>query len=170
MVENNLMEKITSLCKRRGFIYPASEIYGGFANTFDYGPLGAQMKKNIKDIWWSRFVIQRSDIVGLDSAIIQNPKTWEASGHLASFTDPMVECKSCHNRFRLDKLIEETSGASLEINFRNYIEDWWADLEKRTGDQQSQNDERSQLLAREAEKTKKELLDSGLTKKELDRD
>jgi glycyl-tRNA synthetase len=90
---DNLMDKIISLCKRRGFIYQASEIYGGFANAFDYGPLGAQFKKNIKDEWWQKFVTERNDMVGLDSAIIQNPKVWEASGHLKSFTDPLVECK-----------------------------------------------------------------------------
>ena len=98
----DLMEKIISLCKRRGFIYPASEIYGGFANAYDFGPLGSQLKKNIKDEWWRRFVIKRDDIVGLDSAIIQNPKVWEASGHLSSFSDPLVECKKCHQRFRVD--------------------------------------------------------------------
>ena len=107
MTENNdLMEKIFSLCKRRGFVYPASEIYGGFANAFDFGPLGAQLKKNIKDIWWNKFVIGEDNIVGLDSAIIQNPKTWEASGHLKSFSDPLVECKKCHRRFREDHVAE----------------------------------------------------------------
>lgn len=100
------MEKIVSLCRRRGFVYPASEIYGGFSNTFDFGPLGTQMKKNIKDAWWKRFVIERDDIVGLDSAIIQNPKIWEASGHLKSFSDPLVECKKCHQRFRNDHFQE----------------------------------------------------------------
>ena len=103
---NNLMEKIISLCKRRGFVYPASEIYGGFANAFDYGPLGSQLKKNIKDFWWKKFVIGRDDIVGLDSAIIQHPKVWEASGHLKSFSDPLVECKKCHKRFREDHVEE----------------------------------------------------------------
>jgi len=96
------MEKIISLCKRRGFIYPASEIYGGFANAYDFGPLGSQMKKNIKDEWWRRFVISRDDVVGLDSAIIQNPKVWQASGHLTSFSDPLFECKKCNQRFRVD--------------------------------------------------------------------
>ena len=100
------MEKIFSLCKRRGFVYPASEIYGGFANAFDFGPLGTQMKKNIKDIWWKKFVTLEENIVGLDSAIIQNPKTWEASGHLSSFSDPLVECKKCHKRFREDHVAE----------------------------------------------------------------
>lgn len=97
------MEKIISLAKRRGFVYPASEIYGGFANAFDFGPLGAQMKKNIKDYWWKKFVLSEESIVGLDSAIIQNPKTWEASGHLNNFSDPLIECLECHARFREDK-------------------------------------------------------------------
>jgi glycyl-tRNA synthetase len=102
--DSNLMSKIVSLCKRRGFIYPASEIYGGFANTFDYGPMGVELKNNIKSEWWKRFVTSRDDIIGLDSAIIQNPKTWEASGHLSSFSDPLVECKKCHLRFREDQI------------------------------------------------------------------
>jgi len=110
------MEKIISLCKRRGFVYPASEIYGGFANAFDYGPLGAQLKKNVKDVWWQKFVTERDDMVGLDSAIIQNPKTWEASGHLKSFSDPLVECKKCHKRFREDHIQEllEKIGAAAD--------------------------------------------------------
>lgn len=103
---NDKIEKIVSLCKRRGFVFPASEVYGGFANAFDYGPLGASMKKNIKDFWWKRFVVERDDIVGLDSAIIQNPKIWQASGHLASFTDALVECLSCHARYRDDHMKE----------------------------------------------------------------
>jgi len=111
--KNNLMEKISSLCKRRGFVYPASEIYGGFANAYDFGPLGVEMKRNIKDLWWKQFVVGRDDIVGLDSAIIQNPKTWEASGHLNSFTDPLVECKKCHLRFRMDH-IEEAKNLDFE--------------------------------------------------------
>jgi glycyl-tRNA synthetase len=100
------MEKIISLCKRRGFIYPASEIYGGFANAFDFGPLGSQLKKNLKDLWWRRFVTEREDIVGLDSAIIQNPKAWVASGHVGSFSDPLIECTECHARFRVDHMEE----------------------------------------------------------------
>lgn len=90
-------------------MYPASEIYGGFANAFDYGPLGAQLKLNLKNEWWKRFVVERDDIVGMDSAIIQNPKVWEASGHLSSFSDPLVECKKCHKRFREDH-VEEARG------------------------------------------------------------
>ncbi len=96
------MEKIVSLCKRRGFVYPGSEIYGGLANSWDYGPLGAQLKKNIKDIWWKTFVERRDDILGLEAAIIMNPRVWQASGHVEGFNDPLVECKSCHNRFRAD--------------------------------------------------------------------
>lgn len=103
-IKNDKMEKITSLCKRRGFIYPASEIYGGFANAFDFGPLGSQLKKNLKDLWWRRFVTEREDIVGLDSAIIQNPKAWVASGHVGSFSDPLIECTECHSRYRVDHM------------------------------------------------------------------
>jgi glycyl-tRNA synthetase len=102
--ENDLMEKVISLCKRRGFIFPGSEIYGGLQNSWDYGPLGAELKKNIKDEWWNRFVRQRADMVGIDAALIMNPKVWEASGHLKEFTDPLVECKKCHERFRADHL------------------------------------------------------------------
>jgi glycyl-tRNA synthetase len=98
------MDKVISLCKRRGFIFPGSEIYGGLQNSWDYGPLGAELKKNIKDEWWSRFVRQRADMVGIDAALIMNPKVWEASGHLATFNDPLVECKKCHARFRADQI------------------------------------------------------------------
>lgn len=98
------MEKIVSLCKRRGFVFPGSEIYGGLANSWDYGPLGTELKKNIKDLWWKRFVQQRDDIVGIDAALIMNPKVWEASGHLKEFSDPLVECKKCRNRYREDTL------------------------------------------------------------------
>tara|TARA_B100001750_G_C15512584_1_gene604691 strand:+ start:262 stop:1593 length:1332 start_codon:yes stop_codon:yes gene_type:complete len=93
---------IVSLAKRRGFIFQASEIYGGVGSTWDYGPLGVELKKNIKDAWWNSMVHSRNDIVGLDSAIIQNPKVWEASGHTEGFSDPLVECKECHQRFRAD--------------------------------------------------------------------
>ena len=98
------METIVSLCKRRGFVFQASEIYGGIGNTYDYGPLGVELLRRVKDVWWERMVTTRSDVVGLDSAIIQNPKTWETSGHVAGFTDPMVDCKKCKGRFRADKL------------------------------------------------------------------
>ncbi len=98
------IDKIISLCKQRGLIFPGSEIYGGLANSWDYGPLGVQLKKNIKDEWWKRFVERRSDMYGIDPAIIMNPKVWEASGHVAEFADPLVECKSCHGRFRKDQI------------------------------------------------------------------
>jgi glycyl-tRNA synthetase len=100
------MDLLVSLCKRRGFVFPGSEIYGGFANSWDYGPYGAELKRNIRDAWWDRFVRRRSDVVGLESPIIMNPKAWEASGHLATFTDPLVDCKKCKRRFRADHLLE----------------------------------------------------------------
>jgi glycyl-tRNA synthetase len=100
----SILEKISSLAKRRGFIYPGSEIYGGLAGTWDYGPLGVELKRNIKNEFWKTMVQQRDDVVGLDGSIIMSPKVWEASGHLDSFTDPLVECKKCHKRFRLDLL------------------------------------------------------------------
>ncbi|MFH1973320.1 MAG: glycine--tRNA ligase [Patescibacteria group bacterium] len=100
------MDLLISLCKRRGFIFPGSEIYGGFANSWDYGPYGAQLKKNIRDAWWDRFVLRRGDVVGVDTPIIMNPKAWEASGHIATFTDPLVDCKKCKRRFRADHLLE----------------------------------------------------------------
>ncbi|MFA6190524.1 MAG: glycine--tRNA ligase [Candidatus Staskawiczbacteria bacterium] len=105
---SDLMEKIISLCKRRGFIFPGSEIYGGLANSFDYGPLGVELKNNIKNAWWKRFVHQRDDMVGIDAALIMNPKVWQASGHLENFSDPLVECKKCHHRFREDTLESKT--------------------------------------------------------------
>ena len=98
------MEKIVSLCKRKGFVFQASEIYGGISNTYDYGPLGVELKRNVKEAWWRRVVTSRADVVGLDSAIIQNPKVWETSGHVGGFSDPMVDCKECKNRFRADHL------------------------------------------------------------------
>ncbi len=98
------MEKLVSLAKRRGFVFPGSEIYGGLANSWDYGPLGTELKRNIMDAWWKRFVTARGDMVGIDAAIIMNPKVWEASGHTAEFTDPLVECKKCHSRFRADQI------------------------------------------------------------------
>ena len=100
---NNLTDKIVSLAKRRGFIFPGSEIYGGLAGTWDYGPVGALLKKNLKDLWWENMVERRDDIVGIDAAIMMNPKAWEASGHLKAFADPLVECKICHQRIRADK-------------------------------------------------------------------
>jgi glycyl-tRNA synthetase len=97
-------ETLVSLCKRRGFVFPGSEIYGGIGGFWDYGPLGVEMKNNIKRAWWRSMVQERDDIVGLDAAIIMNPRVWEASGHVAVFTDPMVDCKNCKHRFRADHL------------------------------------------------------------------
>ncbi len=98
------MDSIVSLCKRRGFVFQASEIYGGIGNTYDYGPLGVELLRRVKDAWWGRVVTERADVVGLDSAIIQHPKVWETSGHVGGFSDPMVDCKKCKARFRADKL------------------------------------------------------------------
>jgi glycyl-tRNA synthetase len=98
----NLMDKIVSLCKRRGFVFQSSEIYGGLGSVWDYGPLGVELKKNIKERWWRSMVHERDDIEGLDAAILMHPKVWEASGHVAGFTDPLVDCKQCKNRFRAD--------------------------------------------------------------------
>jgi glycyl-tRNA synthetase len=110
MEKENLLEKIVSLCKRRGFVVQNSEIYGGLANSWDFGPLGVELKRNIKNLWWQEIVISRDDVCGLDSAILMNPKVWEASGHVSGFTDPLVECKSCHYRFRADYLKEGKYG------------------------------------------------------------
>ena len=101
------MDKITGLCKNRGFIFPGSEIYGGLANSWDYGPLGVEFKNNVKKAWWKRFVQENKYNVGLDSAIIMNPETWVASGHLGGFSDPLMDCKQCKSRHRADKLIED---------------------------------------------------------------
>ncbi len=98
------MEKIVSLCRRRGFIFPSSEIYGGLSSCWDYGPLGVELKRNIKEAWWRAVVQERDDMVGLDASILMHPQTWEASGHLKGFADPLVECKSCHLRWRSDDL------------------------------------------------------------------
>ena len=104
------MEKIVSLCKRRGFIFPGSEIYGGLANTWDYGPYGVELKNNVKKLWWKYFVQDREDMVGVDASILMNPRVWEASGHITSFSDPLMDCKKCHERARGDKLLEEKLG------------------------------------------------------------
>ena len=101
------MDKIVALCKTRGFIFPGSEIYGGLANTWDYGPLGVELKNNVKKAWWKKFVQENRYNVGLDAAILMNPQTWVASGHLAGFSDPLMDCRECHERFRADKLIED---------------------------------------------------------------
>jgi len=107
MSGNVSMEKIVSLCKRRGFVFPSSEIYGGLASCWDYGPFGVELKRNIKDAWWKTIVQERDDVLGLETSIMMHPKIWEASGHIDSFTDPLVECKSCHLRWRAEELRDE---------------------------------------------------------------
>lgn len=119
---SDLMEKIVSLCKRRGFIFPGSEIYGGLANSWDYGPLGVELKNNIKNLWWERFVHRRDDIVGIDAALIMNTKVWEASGHLDEFNDPLVECKKCHERHRQSDILELTDVGRLNQNLPTHEE------------------------------------------------
>ena len=102
------LETLVSLAKRRGFVFPSAEIYGGFASTYDYGPLGVEMKRNIRELWWRRMVQERSDVVGLEAAIITNPAVWQASGHVDSFSDPLVDCLQCHSRVRADHIEDET--------------------------------------------------------------
>src|SRR3989344_9287171 len=118
MDKEGVMEKIVSLCKRRGFVYQGSEIYGGLAGTWDYGPLGVALKKNIENAWWRYFVDSRDDMYGIDSAILMNSRVWEASGHVSGFHDPLVEDKKTHKRYRADHLLEEAgidpSGMTLE--------------------------------------------------------
>lgn len=115
------MEKIVALAKNRGFVYPGSEIYGGLANTWDYGPLGVELKNNIKKVWWKKFVQESPYNVGLDSSILMNSKVWEASGHLGGFSDPLMDCKECKERFRADKLIEEHM---QKINNELIVDGW----------------------------------------------
>ena len=117
------METIVNLCKARGYIYPSSEIYGGLANTWDYGPLGVELKNNVKTLWRKKFIQEKKDIVGLDAAILMNPETWVASGHLTSFSDPLIDCKECKTRHRADKLIEEWA----HENKQDIIADGWTD-------------------------------------------
>ena len=107
------MDKIVALCKGRGFVYPGSEIYGGLANTWDYGPLGVELKTNIKNAWRKKFIQENKYNVGLDSAILMNPQTWVASGHLGGFSDPLMDCKECHTRHRADNLIEDFDGTNV---------------------------------------------------------
>ena len=124
--KDKTMEKIVALCKGRGFVYPGSEIYGGLSNSWDYGPLGVEFKNNVKNAWWQRFVRENPYNVGLDSAILMNPQTWVASGHVGGFSDPLMDCKSCKTRHRADKLIEDTgvnpAGWSFE-EMSQYIKD-----------------------------------------------
>ena len=98
------MEQIISLCKRRGFIFPGSEIYGGLAGTYDYGPLGVALKNNIKNLWWKQFVLDRTDMYGMDASILMNQNVWKASGHVGGFSDPLIECSNCKSRFRADQI------------------------------------------------------------------
>ncbi len=119
------MEKIVNLCKSRGYIYPSSEIYGGLANTWDYGPLGVELKNNVKALWRKKFIQEQKNIVGLDSAILMNPETWVASGHIGGFSDPLIDCKECKTRHRADKLIEEWA----HDNGKDLIADGWSDDE-----------------------------------------
>ena len=102
----DLFENVVNLAKRRGFVFPSSEIYGGFRSTYDYGPLGVLMKRNLMEAWWRAMVQERDDIVGLDAAILMAPRVWEASGHVATFTDPLVDCRNCKSRWREDELVE----------------------------------------------------------------
>ena len=103
------MDDIVSLCKRRGFIWQGSDVYGGMAGTWDFGPLGVSLKKKVMDAWWKYWVEDREDMYGVDAAIIMNPQVWQASGHTETFNDPLVECKECHNRFRADKIADGVS-------------------------------------------------------------
>lgn len=112
--QNQRMEKVVNLAKRRGFVYPSCEIYGGFANAYSYGPYGVELKNNIKNLWWKTFVTNREDIVGIDGPILLNPRVWEASGHTTGFNDAMVDCKNCKSRFRADHLVMEKTGKDLE--------------------------------------------------------
>ncbi len=112
--KNELMDKIVSLAKRRGFIYPGSEIYGGLANTYDYGPLGTELLRNIKALWWKYFIQTRPDMVGLDASIISHARVWQASGHVAGFADAMIDCKNCKARMRADHLVENFTGDQVE--------------------------------------------------------
>ncbi|MCR4804802.1 MAG: glycine--tRNA ligase [Clostridia bacterium] len=117
------MDQIVALCKNRGFLYPGSEIYGGLANSWDYGPLGVEFKNNVKKAWWKKFVQECPYNVGIDAAILMNPQTWVASGHLASFSDPLMDCKACRARFRADKLIEDFASEN-GIDLGGSVDGW----------------------------------------------
>jgi len=117
------MDKIVALAKARGFVYPGSEIYGGLANTWDYGNLGVELKNNVKRAWWQKFVQENPYNVGVDCAILMNPQTWVASGHLGSFSDPLMDCKECHERFRADKIIEDYA-AEKGIELKSSVDGW----------------------------------------------
>ncbi len=133
MAKTDLMDRVVNLAKRRGLVFPSSEIYGGFRSTWDYGPLGVLLKRNVKDAWWRAMVQLRDDIVGLDAAILMAPKVWEASGHVATFTDPLVDCRNCKERFRADQLPESgacpncgmkdtfTEARQFNLMFKTYV-------------------------------------------------
>ena len=117
------MDKIVALAKSRGFVYPGSEIYGGLANTWDYGNLGVELKNNVKRAWWQKFIQENPYNVGVDCAILMNPQTWVASGHLGGFSDPLMDCKECHERFRADKIIEDFA-AEKKIELKGSVDGW----------------------------------------------
>ena len=124
MEELKSLDKIVNLCKSRGFVFPGSEIYDGLANSWDYGPLGVELKNNIKKAWWQKFVTECKYNVGLDSAILMNPRVWKASGHLGGFSDPLMDCKSCKSRHRADDLIENyITSKNLDINIAGWETD-----------------------------------------------
>jgi glycyl-tRNA synthetase len=123
MIMEKTMDKIVALAKNRGFVHPGSEIYGGLANTWDYGILGVELKNNIKKAWWQKFVNESPTNVGIDCAILMNPQTWVASGHLGSFSDPLMDCKECHERFRADKIIEDYA-AEKGIKLESSVDGW----------------------------------------------
>ena len=128
---DDLMETVVRLCRHRGFIFPSADIYGGFRSTYDYGPLGVNMLRNVKNAWWRSMVQLRDDVVGLDAAILGPPAVWAASGHLATFTDPLVDCKNCHERWREDKIDgvcpncgskDLTEARAFNLMFKNFAE------------------------------------------------
>ena len=125
-MEKLTMEKLVSVCKQYGFIFQGSEIYGGLANTWDYGPLGVELKNNLKKAWWKKFIQESKHSYGVDAAILMNPRVWEASGHVQNFSDPLIDCKECKSRQRADKLVEavnpEIDGDSMsDEELYNYI-------------------------------------------------
>lgn len=134
MSQEKNMEKIVALAKSRGYVFPGSEVYGGLANTWDYGPLGVELKNNIKKAWWKKFIQQNPHNVGLDSAILMNPKTWEASGHVGGFSDPLMDCKECKSRFRADKIIEDfLQAAEKEAHVDGWSPDKMQDFIEKEG-------------------------------------
>lgn len=114
VMSSDLLKNVVALCKRRGFIFPGSDLYGGFANTYSYGPMGVELKRNVRELWWKCFVHEREDMLGMDGPILIHPKAWEASGHVAGFNDAMIDCKACKARFRADHLIEKALDISVE--------------------------------------------------------